>query len=408
MQRTLRLSSLKSERETLICSAKIDAPDGTTTVYLPNSPGVQYVLLPKKGMPLSVKSSDFLVEVMSCKESLGARLRRLLIFKKKKTLRFPRFSIFAVGPRPDRKVFSAVVRRMLKSGAALDEAVIQKFPELLLGWKPKAAATVPLSREGKPAASIAIVVHIHYEETWSQIATILRDLNQDYDLIVTMTPGKERLANAIYHEFPWADVHVFENRGRDVRAFLLLLENGSLERYRYVCKIHGKKSHDGGRIAALGAIWRNRMLFDLLAAPNVVTTIIDCFNGDPKIGMIGSAAYRYPNSLCSEKLSWGENRPLVLNLAKKMGIPPDRFKLDFFCGTMFWVRPAVLRPLRDLGLSNAFSDETGKLDGALEHAVERLFSAATIASGYRIEDVTGFQPDNSAAMSIRDTEQIDV
>ena len=143
-------------------------------------------------------------------------------------------------------------------------------------------------------------------------------------------------------------------------------------------------------MAILGAIWRNRMLFDLLAAPNTLNTIFDLFDYQPNVGMIGPAAYRYPNRMCSEELSWGQNRRLVLEIAARMGIGGDRFVLDFFCGNMFWVRPEALRPLRDLQLTGDFLDEAGKLDGALEHAVERLFSAAAVASGYKILGIDGF------------------
>ena len=51
----------------------------------------------------------------------------------------------------------------------------------------------------------------------------------------------------VRRDFPEADIEVMENRGRDVRPFLVLLERGRLDRYRFVCKVHGKKSSDGGR-----------------------------------------------------------------------------------------------------------------------------------------------------------------
>ncbi len=49
--------------------------------------------------------------------------------------------------------------------------------------------------------------------------------------------------------------------------FLTLLESSRLDRYKYICKIHGKKSMDAGRKAYMGAIWRRRLLFDLIGAP---------------------------------------------------------------------------------------------------------------------------------------------
>ena len=73
-----------------------------------------------------------------------------------------------------------------------------------------------------------------------------------------------------------------------------------------------------------------------------------------------------------------------------MGVPADEFHLDFFGGTMFWVRPEALSPLRKLKLSEAFPEEKGLLDGGLEHAVERLFSTAVVAAGYKLEESEGF------------------
>ncbi len=101
--------------------------------------------------------------------------------------------------------------------------------------------------------------------------------------------------------------------------------------------------------------------------------------------MIGPRAYRRP-----VKRSWGEIRLRVLEIAARMGVSAERFQIGFFSGTMFWVRPEALRPLRELRLAEAFPDESGKIDGALEHAVERLFCAVAVAAGYRVEGIDGF------------------
>ena len=72
-----------------------------------------------------------------------------------------------------------------------------------------------------------------------------------------------------------------------------------------------------------------------------------------------------------------------------MGVKPEQFRLDFYGGTMFWVRPEALRPLRELDLVRAFPEEQGLLDGGLEHAVERLFSTAAVLAGFRLVDSDG-------------------
>jgi lipopolysaccharide biosynthesis protein len=218
---------------------------------------------------------------------------------------------------------------------------------------------------------------------------VLKRLTIPFDLIVTTVPGRERLIEAVRRDFPLADIEVMENRGRDVRPFLVLLERGRLDRYRYVCKVHGKKSSDGGRMSYMGSLWRRRLLFDLLAALGLAEAIVERFERDASIGMIGPRAFRLPSETYSEELSWSVNRPMVLELAARMGVASDRFRLDFFGGTMFWVRPEALRPLRELGLAGTFEEEKALLDGGLEHATERLFATSVVAAGYRLANSDG-------------------
>ena len=68
------------------------------------------------------------------------------------------------------------------------------------------------------------------------------------------------------------------------------------------------------------------------------------------------------------------------------GDSPHRFKLDFFGGTMFWVRPEALRPLRDLRLASEMPCESGLIDGDLPHALERVLPTSVLAAGYKLAD----------------------
>ena len=219
----------------------------------------------------------------------------------------------------------------------------------------------------------------------------MKRLSIPFDLIVTTVAGRDRLVAEVARDFPGAEVIVTENRGRDVRPFLELLESGRLDRYRYVCKIHGKKSNDGGRISYLGALWRRRSLFDLLAGPGIAELIVRAFEADESVGIIGPRAFRLPSETSPPAPSWGKTRPKVLELAAKMGVAPDDFRLDFYGGTMFWARPEALRPLRELKLAGAFPEEQGLLDGGLEHATERLFTTSAVVAGFRLADTDGYE-----------------
>jgi lipopolysaccharide biosynthesis protein len=236
---------------------------------------------------------------------------------------------------------------------------------------------------------VAIVAHIYYEDTWPDIAGALRGLTIPFDLIVTTVAGREGLIESVRRSYPRAEIEVMENRGRDIGPFLVLLERGRLDGYRYICKIHGKKSIDAGRKTYMGEMWRRRLLFDLLGAPGAANAAIDMFEREPSIGMIGPRVFRLPNASYPEDLSVSPNRSMTLKIAQRMGVPAAKFRLDFFGGTMFWVRPEALKPLRDLRLAAEMPYESGLVDGSLPHALERVLPTSVLVAGYKLADCGG-------------------
>ena len=385
-RRAYRLRPLDARAHDHIAQLRVEGPKASKALLLPYAAGLGYFAVPSADGGLTVETVDFRVERLDPLASLWVRLRLALLFKKKKYLTFEDFSVFSWGPKPERKRFTTFNQHTLNIGTSLDGDLVAAHPELLEGWEDAAPSANTMPPGPHP---LAIVTHLYYEETWGDLAGVLRRLSVPFDLIVTTVPGRERMAETIREAFPHAEIHEMENRGRDVRPFLSLLESGRLDRYKYVCKVHGKKSTDGGRKSYMGSLWRRRLLFDLLAAPGLAPSIVDTFERDPTIGMIGPRAFRLPNPHYSEALAWSINKDRVLSLAARMGVSAEQFRIDFFGGTMFWVRPEALAPLRKLALADEFDEEKGLLDGGLEHAVERLFGAAVVAAGYRLADSDG-------------------
>ena len=152
----------------------------------------------------------------------------------------------------------------------------------------------------------------------------------------------------------------------------------------------------------MGEMWRRRLLFDLLGAPGAASAAIDMFERDPSIGMIGPKVFRLPKANYPEDLSWSANRPMTLKIAERMGVPADKFQLDFFGGTMFWVRPEALKPLRDLRLAADMPYESGLIDGDLPHALERVLPTSVLVAGYKLADSDGYEAHPSAGRNDRD------
>jgi lipopolysaccharide biosynthesis protein len=99
--------------------------------------------------------------------------------------------------------------------------------------------------------------------------------------------------------------------------------------------------------------------------------------------------FRLPKAGYPEDLSWSANRRMTLKIAERMGVPADKFQLDFFGGTMFWVRPQALMPLRDLRLAAEMPYEGGLIDGDLPHALERVLPTSVLVAGYKLADIDG-------------------
>ena len=389
LERATRLRPSRGALDNHVSQLRIGGANTSQIVLLPYSQNLGYFIVPTAGPMRSIEGDDFGAERLSLPLTLWIRLRLWLLFKKKKYLEFEEFSLFCHGVRPERKRFTTFNQHMFNTGVALDGRLVTSHPELLQGWTPIERAAPPAPLASTPA--VAIVAHVYYEDTWPDIAGVLKRLGIPFDLIVTTTPGRDRLVDAVVRDFPGAEVVVTENRGRDIRPFLDLLESGRLDRYRYVCKIHGKKSNDGGRISYLGALWRRRSLFDLLAGPGIAEAIVQAFEADPSVGIIGPRTFRLPSETSPLEPSWGKTRPKVLELAAKMGVAADEFHLDFYGGTMFWARPEALQPLRDLRLASAFPEEQGLLDGGLEHATERLFTTSALVAGFNLADSDGYE-----------------
>ena len=111
---------------------------------------------------------------------------------------------------------------------------------------------------GRPP--LTIFAHAYYPDVWREMARRLEMLTLPYQLVLTSPYRQSEIhfpANAVAVEF-----RTIENRGRDIRPFLVALRETRFE--TDIClKIHTKRSlhrSDGDR-------WRRKLLDDLLGEP---------------------------------------------------------------------------------------------------------------------------------------------
>ncbi|WP_425090712.1 glycoside hydrolase family 99-like domain-containing protein [Tropicimonas sp. S265A] len=217
-------------------------------------------------------------------------------------------------------------------------------------------------------ANYAVVAHIHYPDTWAEVQALIEALpTGSVDVYATATSLET--AQMISAAMPSAYVELVDNRGRDVRPFLMTMQRIAHLNYRAVCKVHGKKSvyrTDGDKI--------RKSTLSALIDPSAM----DAFDADPGLGMLATAK----SVIRHDKRNMANNRANVDALAQEMGF---RFRNDrFVAGTMFWVDPAAIAPLLKLSVQD-FDVERGLADGTRAHAIERVLVNLVEHTGYKLK-----------------------
>lgn len=250
-------------------------------------------------------------------------------------------------------------------------------PDIRLGYawlEATRAALRPIPpADTRPCA----VLHIWYPELLDEFAAALRASGIDWRIIITAAPEREAAIRERVKQLGMdAEVDVFENRGRDILPFLHVAERLLDEGVTTVLKLHGKRSTHRQD----GDAWRHEMIDELLD-PLRASRVLSAFRNDAALGIVHATGHRL-----SVATYLGANLHAMDYVARGIGIPAGQHEHDsFIAGSMFWLRPAALRPLLDAHLGiDEFEPESGQIDGTLAHAVERVFVLVATSDGYHV------------------------
>ncbi|NOE34269.1 glycoside hydrolase family 99-like domain-containing protein [Ruegeria sp. HKCCD7318] len=240
--------------------------------------------------------------------------------------------------------------------------------KVLANYDPIAAPFLRPEIPETTEAKYAICAHVHYADTWRELKELIDELPRGVvDLYVTVTSLETALT--ISNSMPEAHVELVDNRGRDVRPFLLTMKRIAHLNYRALCKVHGKKSAyriDGDTI-------RKSTLSALIDK-----SAFKKFEADPSLGMLAPHQSIHKHNSTNMR----HNRENVKKIARQIGVKYEDGQ--FIAGTMFWITPAAIEPLLKLDI-NDFDIERGLADATLAHAVERIFVNLVETSGFRLE-----------------------
>jgi lipopolysaccharide biosynthesis protein len=232
-------------------------------------------------------------------------------------------------------------------------------------------------------AETAVVLHLHYTETWGVISERLSRIPGAFDLYVTTAPDRESaVRELVLPRFPQARIIVYENRGRDMLPFLSVFARIADSGYRRILKVHSKRTVHRSD----GDAWREGLLNALLSDAAGITRVFDALDRHPSMGVIAPAGHLLPLARYI-----GSNTSHVEKLARALGfdaaLNPTSSEAPLFpAGSMYWFRPRALRPLVSVLplTSEQFEAEANQEDGTLAHAVERVVPLAARYAGCEV------------------------
>lgn len=277
----------------------------------------------------------------------------------------------------------------VEAGGAADATLAHGIERIILAmvhrqgftWRKVNTAGGPRRAPGSfsdaPGHGIAVVVHVWRTEGIMTIIAGLKNLAFDFDLLVSVSSDVEPgVSELLRQHFPGHRVRVFRvpNAGHDIGPFVALGRH--IMNYSLACKLH---------IKTRSPEWFEYLLDNLVGGIAEVNTILALFQRDPELGIVYPATFPPARA----HLAWGSNFENARALTSRLGVPPpDPRVVKFAAGAMFWFRPACLEGLLQTGVQLNFDEEdNGRADGALSHAVERLFLHIGEAAGYRVREV---------------------
>jgi lipopolysaccharide biosynthesis protein len=234
---------------------------------------------------------------------------------------------------------------------------------------------------GNSPREMAIVVHIYYIDVfYRDILPKISQLEYRCDIFIsTRNRYVEKVFSAL-HQLKSDSLIIVkgvENTGFDMYPFTSIFATYYSD-YKYICKIHTKKSEYDKNLEK----WGEYLIQHMLGNNDIVYGILDIFIRNPGIGIIFPDTY--PDVI--PMLKWGSNYNQTLALLKRVGLNAsiDKQDLIFPAGSMFWFRPDSLLPLfvSSIMKKEYVSNFLHPRDGTLAHAIERSILYIAQQRGY--------------------------
>lgn len=253
---------------------------------------------------------------------------------------------------------------------------------------PKDSVEKPFQYE-KP---VAVILHIYYEDQVAKLADYCLNFTDTTDFYITTTSKetyktieKEFGARGIKHE-----CQIRRNVGVAMSTlWVTYADVVTSGKYEYICYFHDKKS-PYTEYSVHGEQFGLRCYENLFGTKEVVKNIINLFEDNPRMGVLGAPMVYHANYFASSQRCWRNNYQNTVDLAAKLDM---HVNMDINVapvapyGDMFWFRSAALKKVIGQGMTYDDFDVPYAPDCTIMHAIERIYGFAAQDSGYYYADV---------------------
>lgn len=220
---------------------------------------------------------------------------------------------------------------------------------------------------------ILVILHLFYPKSWKEIKEYLENLScYEYDLIVTYTKSKisQNVINKIKN-FKYNTKFIgCENKGFDLRPFLIALKNVDLSDYDIVFKLQSKSTKRSWIYIYDQLFMRRDWFLDLfegVLSAKVVHRNIDLLYNDKEVGLVAA-----DNLIVNDPLHKIE---LVQRIAKKTNLKISS-NYKFVAGTCFAIKSECLSNIQSYPwIDNDFKTIPASRGMSFAHFFERYICA---------------------------------
>jgi len=187
----------------------------------------------------------------------------------------------------------------------------------------------------------ALVWHLYHIDMFEEMNKEMQACVEYFDIYISINHECSLDdIKKVLSVYPYANIFMFENRGRDILPFLKIFQIIQKLGYDSLCKIHTKKSVHRDDGLDWGKVLRTRLF-------NNKDKILNSFQNDANIG-----AYVAKGSLGGHE-SIGLNKNNIEYACKLLNIAYTN-DFSFAKGTMFWCKPKAIYQLASSKLNSKY------------------------------------------------------